>query len=45
MKSDGSHKNFGCNGVGEKDITLETVSGNISSYANHTKQIYTSMKH
>ena len=44
-KSDYSHKNFGCNGAGEKDMTWQTVSGNISSYANHTKQIYTSKQY
>ena len=44
-KSDGSRENFGRNGAGEKDAACQTVSGNISSYTNHTKQIYTSMKH
>ena len=41
MKGEGSRNNFGCNGVGEKYATWQTVSGNISSYTNYTKQIYT----
>ena len=40
-KSDGSRENFSRNCPGEKYATWQTVSGNISSYTNHTKQIFT----